>query len=176
MTDKLKTTGDFTLPGEAGYEELTLELAERWGAAAISDRDGTVLSDKIIQSDYPIYSTICLILADNEWAKANRDKLHQNYLMSDPVVAEGSTVKIDLLRGFYREQFEVNANDDPKIWWQAFDRTTSEEVPKELWKFDAAAGSVIIKNIQQRKDKPANWNVAAEYSLETDENENEVGN
>ena len=31
-----KTKGSFTLPGEAGYEELTLKLAERWGADAVS--------------------------------------------------------------------------------------------------------------------------------------------
>ncbi|HEX9974103.1 MAG TPA: 1,3-beta-galactosyl-N-acetylhexosamine phosphorylase [bacterium] len=149
MTDELKTKGNFTLPGEAGYEDLTIELAERWGADAIRDSDGTVLSDKIIQGDYPIYSTICLIRADNEWAKANRDKLQQNYLMSDPVVAEGDTVTIDLLTGFFREQFEVNTNDDPKEWWQVFNRTTGEEVPKELWEFDAATGSVTIKNIKK---------------------------
>lgn len=29
-TDKYRN-GSFTLPGEAGYEELTLKLAERWG-------------------------------------------------------------------------------------------------------------------------------------------------
>ncbi|MBN2013498.1 1,3-beta-galactosyl-N-acetylhexosamine phosphorylase [candidate division KSB1 bacterium] len=149
MTDKLKLKGDFTLPGEAGYEDLTLELAERWGADAIRDSDGTVLSDKIIKADYPIYSTICLIRADNEWAKANRDKLQQNYLMSDPVIAEKETVEIDLLKGFFREQFEVNANDDPKSWWQAFDRTTGEEVDKKDWIFDPANGTVAIKNVQK---------------------------
>jgi beta-D-galactosyl-(1->4)-L-rhamnose phosphorylase len=149
MRDKLKINGDFTLPGEAGYEDLTLELAERWGADAIRDSDGTALSDKIVEADYPIYSTICLIRADNEWAKANRDKLQQNYLMSDPVMAETSSVTIDLLKGFFREQFEVNANEDPKKWWQVFDRTSGEEVQKDLWTFDVATGSVIIKNVQK---------------------------
>ena len=42
--------GGFTLPGEAGYEDLTLELAEKWGADVIRDSDGTKLSDKIIES------------------------------------------------------------------------------------------------------------------------------
>jgi beta-D-galactosyl-(1->4)-L-rhamnose phosphorylase len=148
MTDKLKMTGDFTLPGEAGYEDITLELAERWGADAIRDSDGTVLSEKIIRADYPVYSTICLIRADNEWAKANRDKLQQNYLMSDPVVAEKETVEIDLLNGFFREQFEVNANDDPKTWWQVFDRTTGEEVSKNQWTFDKTTGIVTINKVQ----------------------------
>ena len=40
-----ETTGSFTLPGEAGYEELTLKLAKKWGADVIRDSDGTVLSD-----------------------------------------------------------------------------------------------------------------------------------
>ena len=33
MTEKL--TGGFTLPGEAGFEDLTLQLAKKWGADVI---------------------------------------------------------------------------------------------------------------------------------------------
>ena len=33
--------GGFTLPGESGYEELTLKMAEKWGADVIRDSDGT---------------------------------------------------------------------------------------------------------------------------------------
>ncbi len=149
MTEKMMKKGDFTLPGEAGYEDLTLKLADKWGADAIRDSDGTVLSDKIVSADYNIYSTICLVRADNEWAKANRDKLQQNYLISDPVVAKNDKVVIDLLSGFFREQFEVNANDDPKTWWQVFDRTTGEEVPKTQWIFNSAKGTVTINKVQK---------------------------
>ena len=149
MNDKMTNKGDFTLPGEAGYEDLTLKLADKWGADAIRDSDGTVLSDKIVSADYNIYSTICLVRADNEWAKANREKLQQNYLMSNPVVAEGDKVEIDLLNGFFHEQFEVNANDDSKTWWQVFDRTTGKEVPKEQWIFDPAKGIVTVKKVKQ---------------------------
>ncbi len=144
MTEKVSNTGGFTLPGEAGYEDLTLELAKRWRADAIRDSDGTVLSDKITQADYDIYSTLCLARADNTWAKANTDKLQQNYLMSYPMIAESETVTIDLLAGFFREQFKVNANDDPKRWWQVFDRTTGEEVPRNRWTFDPGKGTVTI--------------------------------
>ncbi|MBN2215695.1 MAG: 1,3-beta-galactosyl-N-acetylhexosamine phosphorylase [Bacteroidales bacterium] len=149
MTDKITYKGDFTLPGEAGYEDLTLELAGKWGADAIRDSDGTVLSDRIISADYNIYSTICLVRADNEWAKANRDKLQQNYLMSDPVLAENDKVEISLLDGFFREQLEVNTNDDPKTWWQVFDRTNGEEVPKSLWTFDPGKGTVTINKTKK---------------------------
>ena len=79
------------------------------------------------------------------WAKQNPDKLQQNFLMSFPVIAEKSAVTVDLLAGFFREQFVVNFDDDPKRWWQVFDRTTGEEVPKAAWSFDAKRGTVTIR-------------------------------
>jgi beta-D-galactosyl-(1->4)-L-rhamnose phosphorylase len=149
MTKKLLNKGGFTLPGEAGYEELTLELAKKWGADAIRDSDGTVLSDKIISLGYDVYSTICLVRIDNKWAKAHPDKLQQNYLMSYPVVAESDTVKIDLLNGFFREQFKINTNDDPKKWWQVFDRITGEEIPARRWSFDYKKGIVTVQDTKK---------------------------
>jgi beta-D-galactosyl-(1->4)-L-rhamnose phosphorylase len=149
MTDNELNKGNFTLPGEAGYEDLTLELAEKWGADAIRDSDGTVLSDKIISTGFDIYSTICLVRIDNKWAKANMDKLQQNYLMSYPVIAQSDNVTIDLLSGFFREQFLVNTHDDPKTWWQVFDRTTGQEIPTEQWNFDPDKGTVTVKSTQK---------------------------
>lgn len=149
MTEQELKQGRFTLPGEAGYEKLTLELARRWGADAIRDCDGTALSEDITAADYDIYSTICLVRIDNRWAKANPDKIQQNYLMSEPVLAEGDTVTIDPLRGFFREQFQVNAHDDPKRWWQVFDRTMGEEVPAGQWEFNPATGLLTIRGAQQ---------------------------
>ena len=63
-----KTKGGFTLPGESGYEKLTLQMAEKWGADVIRDSDGTVLSDEIVHAGYGIYSTICIIRDHNAWA------------------------------------------------------------------------------------------------------------
>ena len=60
MTE-LENKGGFTLPGEAGYEKLTLELAKKWGADVIRDSDGTELSPEITEAGYGIYSTICII-------------------------------------------------------------------------------------------------------------------
>ena len=82
-----KRKGGFTLPGEAGYEKLTLELADKWGADVIRDSDGTVLSDEITNAGYGIYSTICIIRDHNAWAKENQDKLQQTFLMTSPKVA-----------------------------------------------------------------------------------------
>ena len=63
--------GGFTLPGEAGYEKLTLQLAEKWGADVIRDSDGTKLSDEITKAGYRIYSTVCIIREHNEFALAH---------------------------------------------------------------------------------------------------------
>jgi len=136
--------GDFTLPGEAGYEQLTLRLAKKWGADTIRDSDGTQLSPEIVQSGYAIYSTICLVRSVQPWARVHRDKLQQNFLMSFPVVAAKARTTITLLAGYYTEQFVVNFGDSPKRWWQVFDRTTGKEVAKTKWSVNAKQGTVTI--------------------------------
>ena len=155
------TKGCFTIPGEEGCEDLTLRLAEKWGADCIRDSDGTQLPDSITKSGYDIYSTLCLVRADNEWAKKNMDKLQQSFLMSEPVIAEGDTVVIDLLKGYFREQFILNKTDDPKEWWQVFDRTTGEEVALSDWDYDLNKETVTIKNAKLpfSKNLGRNFNV-----------------
>jgi beta-D-galactosyl-(1->4)-L-rhamnose phosphorylase len=149
MDNTSLTIGGFTLPGEAGYEKLTLRLAQRWGADVIRDSDGTQLSNEIYTSGYDIYSTLCVIRIDNEWAKANMDKLQQCCIMSKPIVAEAESVTIDLLNGYFREQFRINSDDDPKQWWQVFDRTTGREVSVDHWTFDPSSGSVTVRNTKK---------------------------
>jgi len=136
--------GDFTLPGEAGHEQLTLRLAKKWGADTIRDSDGTQLSPEILQSGHAIYSTVCLPRSVQPWARENRDKLQQNFLMSFPVVAARTRTTVTLLDGFFTEQFSVNFKDSPKRWWQVFDRTTGAEVPKSRWSANPAKGTVTI--------------------------------
>lgn len=135
------TTGGFTLPGEAGHEELTLRLAERWGADVIRDSDGTTLSREILDADYGIYSTICLIREDRDWALANQRLLQQNFLGSFPVVADGDVVRIDPLAGYSTDQFVLNDWDGVELW-QVFDRTSGTEVPRESWRL--VDGTVVV--------------------------------
>lgn len=145
MDNNSLNTGGFTLPGEAGYEDLTLKLAKQWGADVIRDSDGTQLSEKITQSTYDIYSTLCLVRADNNWAKSNPTKLQQCCMMSQPIIADKDTVTIDLLKGYSKEQFRVNGDDSPKEWWQVFDRTSGKELPVDQWSFDPDSNTVSIK-------------------------------
>ena len=137
--------GGFTLPGEAGYEELTLKLAEKWGADVIRDSDGTELSEDIIHAGYGIYSTVCVIRDHNEWAGKNLDKLQQTFLCTNPVVAvkeEDSVCRltISLLKDFFEEQFRVNDSEAGRKYWQVYDRTTNTLLPEKNWSYGRESG------------------------------------
>jgi len=144
----MKKNNSFTLPGESGYEKLTLELAERWGADVIRDSDGTALSDEITSAGYKIYSTICIIRGHNEWAKKNPDKLQGSFLMTSPVTASGTALSIPLMKDFFEEQFRINETAESLQYWQVYDRTLEREVPGENWKYEAGEKAVILENIE----------------------------
>lgn len=135
--------GDFTLPGEAGYEKLTLELAEKWGADVIRDSDGTHLSEDIVKAGYSIYSTICIIRQHNAFAEAHPEAQQQTFLCSDAVLAECDTVVIDPLAGYFREQFEMNETPEALRYMQVMDRTAGTEVPRDRWEY--RDGKVTVK-------------------------------
>lgn len=137
--------GGFTLPGESGYEKLTLRMAEKWGADVIRDSDGTVLSDEILNAGYGIYSTICIIRDHNEWAKKNMDKLQQTFLMTQPVVADSDTITVELMKDFFAEQFSINESAASLKYWQVYDRTTDTLIDNSHWSY--ADGRVVIKDI-----------------------------
>ena len=137
--------GSFTLPGEAGYEELTLRMAEKWGADVIRDSDGTALSKEILDAGYGIYSTICLIREHNKWAREHRNMLQQTFLMSTPCLARTEAIRIPLLENYFTEQFEINDSEESLAYWQVFDRTAGKEVDKGNWNYDCVGGNVEVE-------------------------------
>nr|WP_321262493.1 1,3-beta-galactosyl-N-acetylhexosamine phosphorylase N-terminal domain-containing protein [uncultured Sphaerochaeta sp.] len=92
-----KSRGSFTILGEAGCEELSLSLAEKWGADVIRDCDGTKLSPRLLEAGMDVYSTICIIREHNEFASANPQFQQQVFLESERVIATSKTAEIPLL-------------------------------------------------------------------------------
>ncbi len=140
-------TGGFTLPGEAGYEDLTLTLAEKWGADVIRDSDGTKLSPRILDAGYEIYATLCIIRDHNEWAKKHPDMQQQVFLISNPVTATKATIQIPLMERYFADQFSVNDSSEAMLYWQVYDRTQNVEVPRSKWRYDSKTQSVIVSGI-----------------------------
>lgn len=139
--------GSFTLPGEAGYEKLTLQLADKWGADVIRDSDGTVLSDEITKAGYGIYSTICIIRDHNEWARKNPDKLQQTFLMTHPATAVDGRLAVALMEDYFEEQFRVNDSAEAMKYWQVYDRTTGTLVDAEKWYYNRKEQTVVIEGV-----------------------------
>ena len=131
------------MPGEAGYEELSLSLAEKWGADVIRDCDGTKLSPRLLEAGMDVYSTICIIREHNEFASANPQFQQQTFLESERVVSTSKTVKISLLSRYFSKQFEVNEASLP--YWQVLDRTTGDEIFASSWQYNATTKSVTIE-------------------------------
>lgn len=158
---------NFTLPGEAGYEALTLELAERWGADVIRDSDGTTLSADILNAGYGIYSTICVIREHNEWIKNHPHTRQQTFLCTSAKTAPGNSITINLMEDFFDQQFQINDTDEAMKYWQVYDRTTDTPVSNDQWRYDAENGSVTLNAIQWRQYTVSflAWRVWEEISM-----------
>lgn len=137
-------SGGFTLPGEAGREALTLQLAKKWGADVIRDSDGTQLSDDILKSGYGIYSTLCVIRDHNEWAKAHPFCLQQTFLSTPPVTACEGPLEISVLDAFFKEQFRPNDGPAALSYWQVWDRTADRLLPASEWCYHTEQQTVAI--------------------------------
>ncbi|MCP5488133.1 MAG: 1,3-beta-galactosyl-N-acetylhexosamine phosphorylase [Verrucomicrobia bacterium] len=134
----------FTLPAQAGMDDVVLDLARRWGADAFRDSDGTVLSDSITSLGYDIYSTLCLIRADQEWNRAHPEDNQQKYLYSTPQTARDVVMEIDILARYSPEQYRIDETHAYKKYWEVINRTTGEVVPVSDW--DYADGIVTVRN------------------------------
>ena len=153
MTESKKLTGHFTLPAQKGMDKEVKMLCEKWGVDAVRDSDGTTLSAEILSMGPDVYSTICLIRADQEWAKAYPEQCQQKYLMSFPVTCTSDKeLRIRIQKGYSQEQFRIDTEHDPQKYWEVIDRTTGEVVDTDNWQYLEQTREVLIQN-------PRKWHV-----------------
>ncbi len=143
----MENTGRLTLPTDVDMVDETIRLKNLLGADALRDCDGTTMPEALLNQNAKIYATYYTTRKDNAWAMQNPEEIQQEYLISDRVTAKGASLRIRLMKGFHTEQLKVNTLDSPKRWWEVVDRTTGEVVPTERWKYDEAAGEVVIETI-----------------------------
>lgn len=143
----IPATGRFTLPSEAGKDELVRELAARWGADAIRDSDGTELSDSLAGLGLEVYSTVCLTRADQDFVRAHPEFLIRKFLCSAPVTAESNQVSLNPMAGFSSRKYRLDTGNNPKQYWQVINRSTGETVPPSQWYYLATTGTVEVSGV-----------------------------
>ena len=141
----MSTTGRFTLPGEEHFVKQTEELCRRWGADAIRNSDGTSLDRELLGLGKKVYSAYFPARGYNEWIREHMSETPQVFLLTDRVLAQNGRVDIDLMAGFFDQQFTPNRDDDPHRYWEVIDRTTGAVLPDESWNLDPDLDRVHIE-------------------------------
>ncbi len=139
----MNVKGRVTIPTDESFVEGTKKIAALWGADAVRDCDGTTLPKNARELAEKVYNTYFVVRGDNEWADKHLDELQCVLLMSERNLATENTLKIDLLKGYFDQQLKVNP-ENPKKYWQVFDRTIGEEVFD--WEYDGD-GTVTVKKV-----------------------------
>jgi len=153
MMEEEKLTGHFTLPAQKGMDKEVKMLVEKWGVDIVRDSDGTVLSDDILNLELKVYSTLCLIRADQEWAISHPDQCQQKFLISYPITCvEKKELRISILNGFSSEQYRIDTVHTPEKYWDVLDRTTGKVLSKQDWEWISKDQVVKIKD-------PVLWHV-----------------
>ncbi|MBD0786474.1 1,3-beta-galactosyl-N-acetylhexosamine phosphorylase [Vibrio sp. Y2-5] len=148
MKQVSSTKGHMTLPVEVGQEDVVLDLYQRWQADALRDSDGTTMPESLAKQDSDIYSVVCLVRADQQFANQHPEYLHRKYLMSFPATAMAETLVIQPLDGYSKDKYELDDDSDPKCWWEVRNRTLNTVIDVSMWEFDAATQQVLIKQTQ----------------------------
>ena len=134
--------GRITIPTDENFVEGTKKIAELWGADAVRDCDGTHLPKNALEIAEKVYNTYFVVRGDNAWADNHTDELQSVLLMTGYCLATEKTLEIDLLKGYSHDQLGIN-EENPKKYWQVFDRTTGEEI--FTWEYKGN-GKVQIEN------------------------------
>lgn len=119
--------GRVTIPTDESFVEGTKKYVEMWGADAVRDCDGTSLPANVGELAPKVYKTYFVSRGDNDYAYSHSEYLQNIALITDRYTATGETLEINLMKGFFNEQVQVNPEEHKK-YWQVFDRTINEEI------------------------------------------------
>ena len=133
--------GRFTIPTDESFVEGTKIIAEKWGADAVRDCDGTKLPQNPGRFG-KVYNTYFVVRGDNEWARKHPEEAQRIFLLSNRNLATSDTLEIDIMQGFLKDEFDP---DETYIsLWEVYDRTTGKK--HEKWGYKSVNGIVTVEN------------------------------
>ena len=148
-----RTTGRVTIPTDDSFVEGTREIAHLWGADAVRDCDGTRLPSNVNQLAEKVYNTYFVVRGDNEWAEAHPEEAHRTFLMSERHLAEGESLVIDPMKGYFPQQSAPDFAN--AALWEVYDRTTGKKHTD--WTIDEASGRVLVTHARSMHEYTVNF-------------------
>ena len=142
-----KSKGQVTIPTDMDVIKQTVQLAEKWGADAVRDCDGTEFPVELKDAGMKVYATYYTTRKDNDWAKAHPQEIQQMYVMTPICTAVDTDLHIPLMKGLNPDMLALNTRDDITRWWEVVDRSTGEAVASDKWSFDEESKEVSIMSI-----------------------------
>jgi 1,3-beta-galactosyl-N-acetylhexosamine phosphorylase len=137
--------GRITVPTDECFVEGTKLIAEKWGADAVGDCDGTKLPKNPHNLAKKVYQTYFVTRSDVEWAKKNPDELQHFFLSTKRITATEKSLTIRLMDGYFAEQVKPDFSADSIKYWQVMDRTAGKEYSD--WKADSGANTIFLRNV-----------------------------
>ncbi len=138
--------GRVTIPTDESFVEETKVIAEKWGADAVRDCDGTVLP-KNAKELGKVYNTYFIVRGDNDWGRKHPEEAQRIFLLSERVLATGNSVVIPFMTGFLKDEFDPDYTNMSR--WQVYDRTTGKPVPASDWTADEKKHVVTVNHTQK---------------------------
>ncbi len=134
--------GRFTIPTDESFVEGTKVIADKWGADAVRDCDGTRLPKNAKELADKVYNTYFVVRGDNAWAEAHPEEAQRIFLLSERALATEDTLQIEIMKGFLADEFDPDYSY--LSLWQVYDRTTGAEV--KTWHADPETGKVTVEH------------------------------
>lgn len=131
--------GRVTIPTDESFVEETKAIAEKWGADAVRDCDGTVLPKNAAELADKVYNTYFVVRGDNDWGRAHPEETHRTFLLSERVTATDTTVTLDPMTGYFADQIAPDWDEIGRF--EVYDRTTDEKVA-----FARKGDTVVVEN------------------------------
>ncbi|MCI7550950.1 MAG: 1,3-beta-galactosyl-N-acetylhexosamine phosphorylase [Actinomycetaceae bacterium] len=147
--------GRLTLPIETGMDDEIRALVARLRPDAVRNSDGTELPEIAKELVDKVYSTYFPSRGDHEWSRSHPGQRVHQYLMSERVTAFSSDpLEINVMRGYFTQQFAPELDCDLTKYWQVIDRTTGETLPPDQWSVAAAPAIPVDKEREAANSGP----------------------
>lgn len=147
-------SGRLTLPIQTGMDEEIRALVERLKPDAVRNSDGTQLPAIAKELVEKVYATYFPSRGDHEWSRANPGHRVHQYLMSDRITAfDSEPLQINVMKGYFAQQFAPELDCDLAKYWQVIDRTTGESLEYGQWSVEQIPAE-IDKSIEVKDSGP----------------------